>query len=216
MAEFTLETQPREITGKKVKTLRRQGLVPISLYGPKIEPMALQVPYRILEILLRDAGGTNLVDVVVEGKKYLSLAREVQRDILLQTIKHVDFFAVDEDATLIADVPVQLVGESPAVTVQRGVLMAGASSLTVEMLPRDLIHVIEVDLSNIQQIGDAIHVSDLDLGGKVTILNEPEELLARVNQSSAARAEEMEAADEAAAGGAEPEVIARGKAEEEF
>jgi large subunit ribosomal protein L25 len=148
------------------------------------------------------------------------LAREVQRDVLKGTILHVDFFAVDENTPIRADIPIHLVGESPVVASREGILLTGTNTVTIETLPRNLMNLIEVDLSRLVQLGDSITVADLDLGADVVILNEPEDMLARVAQTSAARAqllsgEEEGDLEETVDQGSEPEVIARHRDEED-
>ena len=121
MAEkFVIEAQSREIVGKKVSQLRRQGIIPVTVYGPKAQPVNLQVPYRPLQIALMKAGGTNLIEINVGGKATSVLAREVQRDILRNDIMHVDFFAVDMTAKIRIDVPLHFVGDSSAVATKKG------------------------------------------------------------------------------------------------
>ena len=214
MATYTLDAQPRTITGKKAGQLRTQGLVPVVVYGPRIEPINLQIPYRPLELLLLKAGGTNLIDIQFDGKTQTVLTREVQRDFLRGTIMHVDFFAVDESSTIRTEVFIHMVGNSPAVAASLGILLNGTSTITIETLPSKLISTVEVDLSSLEKVGDSIHVRDLNLGPDITIINDPDEMIVRITQTSAARSDEEEAA---AADGtpAEPEVISRGKAEEE-
>lgn len=218
MAEkYTLDAQPRTILGKKVKQLRRQGFVPVSVFGPKIEPMNLQIPYRPLQVTLAKAGGTHLIDLQVDGSATTVLARRVQRDVLRGDILHVDFFAVDLASSIKADVPLHFINESPAVATNQGILIAGASTLTVETLPANLPGQIEIDLGQLVNVGDSIHVRDINLGPDIAIVNDPNEMIAQISQPSAARAEEEEAAEAAAAEevSAEPEVISKGKAEEE-
>lgn len=214
MADYTLEAQPREVVGKKVGQLRRDGLVPATIYGPKTTPVNIQIPYRVLEITLAKAGGTSLIDINVNGQTHSVLTREVQRNVLKRTISHVDFFAVDLASKIRADIPLHFINESPAVQAKKGVLMTGPTSLTVEVLPSQLMHFIEIDLATLKDVGSAIHVSDLKLGEGITIINDSEELLARVTQTGAARSAEDEAA-EAAEFSAEPEVIHKGKEEEQ-
>jgi large subunit ribosomal protein L25 len=215
VADFTLEVQPRSITGKKVSQLRNQGFVPATVYGPKSQPMNIQVPYRALELTLMKAGGTNLIDLQVDGRAVTVLARHVQRNVLKRTIIHVDFYQVDLATKIRTAVPVHFINESPAVAAKRGVLITGPTSINIETLPRNLLHVIEVDLSPLKEVGDTITVGDLKLGEDVTIMDDAEEMLAKVVQTSAARAEEDLEAAEAAASSSEPEVIHRGKQEEE-
>jgi large subunit ribosomal protein L25 len=214
VADFTLEVQPRNITGKKVSQLRNQGLVPATVYGAKVQPLNIQIPYRALEVTLMKAGGTNLIDLSVDGRTVTVLAREVQRNVLKRTIMHVDFYQVDLATKIRTAVPVHFINESPIVAQKRGVLLTGANTIDIEVLPSKLLHVIEVDLSQLKEFGDSITLADLKLGDDITVLGEPEEMLAKIIQTSAARAEEdLEA--EAAATSAEPEVISKGKQEEE-
>lgn len=214
MAEnYVLEAQPRNVVGKKVGALRRTGQVPVVVYGPKTQPLNLQIPYRPLQIALMKAGGTNLIDITFDGTTQTVLARDVQRDVLRGDILHVDFFAVDLLVKIKIDVPIHFVGESPAVNTRKGILLTGPTMLSIETLPSHLLSQIEVDLSDLNEVGDAVHVRDLKLDADITILNDPEEMLARISQSSAARSEEDEAAEAEAAG--EVEIIKKGKADEE-
>jgi large subunit ribosomal protein L25 len=210
-----LEAQPRAVTGKKVSQLRRSGLVPVVVYGPKNEPKNLQIEYRPLQLALMNAGGTHLIDLKSNGSTMTVLARDVQRDILRGDILHVDFFAVDLKAKINIDVPIHFVGESPAVAARKGILLTGPAMLSIDTLPSHLIDEVEIDLSTLLEVGDAIHVRDLKLGGDITILNDPEEMIARVSQTSAARSEEAEEAEEAEIAAGEVEIIKKGKADEE-
>jgi large subunit ribosomal protein L25 len=194
VSDFVIEAEPRTVVGKKVKRLRSAGQVPITVYGPKIEPLNLKVPYRALQVALMKAGGTNLIDMNYDGKTVSVLAREVQRDVVKGDILHADFFAVDEDQTLIADIPVHLNGESPLVTARKAILLTGANFVTVEMLPRMLktINSIEIDLTQLDDMSKSITVGDLDLGEDIRIINEPEETLARLTVPRAVVSAESE------------------------
>ncbi len=214
MAEnFVIEAESRQIVGKKVSQLRRQGIVPVTIYGPKAAPVNLQIPYRPLQLALMKAGGTNLISINVNGKSTPVLAREVQRDILRNDIMHVDFFAVDMTAKITIDVPLHFTGESAAVNSKRGILVTGPTTISIETLPSHLINQIEINISDLNEVGDSIHVRDLKLDSEITVLNDPEEMIARISQPAAARSEEDAAAEEAAAG--EVEIIKKGKADEE-
>jgi large subunit ribosomal protein L25 len=208
---YTLEAQARTITGKKVSQLRRSGLVPAVVYGSKIDAFNIQIPYRELQSTLLKAGGTNLISVVVDGNSTPVLAREVQRSVLRGEIMHVDFLAVDMTQTIRAEIPVHVVGEAPAVRNGLGVLVQLANTLVIEALPADLINRVDVDVTKLKNVNDAIHVSDLDLGDKVTIIGEDDEMLVRIVME----AEEVEEEEEEELTGAEPEVIAKGKEDEE-
>ncbi len=213
MAEYTLTGALRTVAGRQVGQVRRAGLVPGTIYGPKTKPVNVQFPYRALQVALMRAGGTHLINLTVEGSEtYTVIAREVQRDIIRGDILHVDFFALDLNARLRTDVPLIYKGESPAVLAKQAILITGTSSLTVELLPSQLISEIEIDLTQLKQVGDAILVSDIKLAAGIEIMNEPEEMLAKLVQPSAARAEEDA---EAEAGATQPEVISKGKEDEE-
>lgn len=191
MSEYTLAAQKRSITGKKVSQLRTKGLVPGTLYGPKVTPVNVQFPYRPLQVALMKAGGTQIIDIEVEGDKiYPVLAREVQRDIIRGDILHVDFFVLDMKVRVRAEIPVMIIGESPLVTARKGILLTGPTSLTIETLPNNLMDKIEIDVSSLKEFGATISVADVNLGPEVTILNEPEEMVARVIQAAAARSAE--------------------------
>jgi large subunit ribosomal protein L25 len=181
----------RTLTGKKVSQLRRQDIVPGTLYGPKNDPLSVQFNRRELENTLRQAGGTHLVDVNVDNKVVPAIAREVQRDVIRGDILHVDFFVVDMAVRIRAEIPVVLVGESPLVASRRGIMITGPHALTIETLPARLSDHITIDVSNLSEIGATISVKDLNLGADVTIINDPDEMIVRIVQPSAARSQEQ-------------------------
>lgn len=214
MADYTLTGALRTVAGRQVGQIRRAGLVPGTIYGPKTTPVNVQFPYRALQVALMKAGGTHLINLTVENDRdYTVIAREVQRDIIRGDILHVDFFALDLNARLRTDVPLHFVGESPAVQAKQAILITGTNTVTVELLPSQLISVIEIDISKLVNVGDAIHVSDIKLANGIEVINDPEEMLAKLIQPSAARSEEEEAAAEE--GASQPEVISKGKEDEE-
>jgi large subunit ribosomal protein L25 len=208
---FNLDAQPRTIIGKKVSQLRTQGLVPAVIYGTHIQPISVQIPYRPLQVALSKAGGTHLIDISVGSDTQTVLARHVQRDVMSGGILHVDFLALDMNTKIQTEVPVHFVNESPAVSQRRGVLLQGVNTLTIEALPRDLISQVDVDISGLSDIGDSIHIRDLSVPGAVTIIDDAEEMIVRI--APVPTVTEDEATTEG--GAAEPEVIARGKADEE-
>lgn len=215
MAEtFNLDAQARAVTGKKVGQLRVQGLVPAVIYGAKFNPVTLQIPYRPLEVALLHAGGTHLININYDGKSQSVITRAVQRDVLKGTIIHVDFLAVDASTRITADIAIQLVGESPAAETRIGELAQPTTTISIEALPADLIDAVEVDISGLKEVGDSIHVRDLNISSKITVLADPDELIVRINpvrDVNAPTEDELEAA----AAPSEPEVISKGKADEE-
>ena len=189
MAEFELAAEVRKIQGKKNRELRRQGFVPGIVYGPSNDPISVQFPYRAIEVTLMNAGGTNLIDIVVDGKAYPSLAREVQRDVIRGDILHVDFLAVDATQRIRVEVPIIMEGRSPVVVAREGILITGRSSLTLEVYPDDIRDRIVIDLSLLTELGSEVLVGDLLFGENVTVHSDPNEMLAKIVQPPAARAE---------------------------
>ncbi len=190
MAEFQLAAEARQQRGKKNRRVRRGGFVPGIVYGPSIEPIGVQFPYRAVEVTLMNAGGTNLIDIEVNGETYPSLAREVQRDVVRGDILHVDFLAVDQTQRIRVEVPIEMVGQSPVVAAREGILITGRSSLTLEVFPSDIRDRIIIDLSELTELGSEVLVRDLTFGESVSIHNDPNEMLAKIVQPAAARAEE--------------------------
>jgi len=190
MAEFELAAEVRTVHGKKTKRLRRQGYVPGIVYGPTNDPISVQFAYRAVEVILMNAGGTNLIDIVVDGKTFPSLAREVQRDVVRGDILHVDFLAVDENQRIRVEVPVVMEGQSPVVAAREGILITGRSSLTLEVFPGDIRNQIVIDLPRLTELGSEVLVRDLEFGENVTVHNDPNEMIAKIVQPAAARADE--------------------------
>src|SRR3954451_7786572 len=181
MADIVLRARRRAVVGKKVRFLRREGLVPASLYGPGVTPAALQVPGRELDHALRQMTATTLAALEVEGEPMRRvLVREVQRHPVSDQTLHVDFFAMPMDITIRADVPIQTVGEAPAVTVLGGTLVRSAETVQVEALPTHLPQRFQVDLSNLAEIHHSIHASDLELPHGVALLTPPDTALITV------------------------------------
>ena len=215
MEQIELSMQPRSVKGKQVSALRRAGVVPAVLYGRRAEPVSLQANDRELMRVLMRAGSSRLVKLNIEGapESRMALVREVQREPIKGTLLHVDFYGVSMTEKITVEIPVRFEGASPAAVRNEGVLTYGNDSIEIECLPGDLIDMITVDLSGLLKVGDVIHVSDLKVSDKVKILSNADDLVVRVTHLAA---EETEGAPGAAAATpAEPEVIKKGKTEEE-
>jgi large subunit ribosomal protein L25 len=215
MEQIELTAEKRTIIGKRVKALRREGIIPALLYGPKTEPVPIQCDERELQRVLAWAGGTNLIALRIgdAGKPKMTLVSEVQRDSITNDLYHVDFYQVVMTEKVTAEVNIVFVGEPSAVQQRDVMLLQGADSVEIECLPGDLIHSIEVDLSHLE-IDDAIYVKDLQVPDNVAILTEGEELVAKVQYLYIPEEEEeVEEWVEVAPEGVE--VIAKGKEEVE-
>lgn len=208
---YTLEAQRRTVTGKHVKYLRRQDLVPAVIYGAGSEPVSISCARRTLEIVLANAGSTHLIEVSVEGAPHNTLVREVQRDKIRRDIMHVDFLQVDLTKLLRTDVQIVLI-HAPKLAADL-MLAQNLLSVEVECLPTNIPDHVELDISSLLTPGARLTVADLPPLPNVTILGDPAEVIVRVETLAAEEVDEAAVAVEAAPG--EPEVVEKGKKEEE-
>ena len=215
MEQIELNVQPRTVIGKQVRALRRAGDVPAVLYSRHGDPVVLQVNNRELLRVLTRAGGSRLIKLNIAGAKDapMALAREVQREPIKGTVLHVDFFGVSMTELIKVEIPIRYEGVSPAVTRNEGVLIHNLDSIEIECLPGDLIDSVSIDLARLDKVGDVIRVSDLKVPETVKLMIEPEVTVARVSHLAGEEVEVAVATTEAVA--AEPEVIKKGKIEEE-
>ena len=214
MEAIILEASPRKVVGKKVKTLRQSGLVPAIMYGKDVDPTAIQLDDRKADKLLSQAGGSTLIDLKIGKNTHKVLFRAVQRDPITLQLIHIDFLQVAMDVIIRTYVPVELVGEAPAVKDLGGVLVTGLSEIEVEALPSDLIDRITVDLDVLREIDDSITVGDLFLGKDVKVLTEPEEVVAHMMYQVEEEEEEVEELEELLEG-EEPEMVEGEEADEQ-
>lgn len=203
----TLKLDQRTLLGKKVRRLRRQGVIPVHVYGSGIEPANLQVDDRTLNRLLLQVGSNIPVSVEYEGQNEESICfvREIQRHPVNETVIHVDFLRVDITQTIAAEVPVTLTGSSPAVTQMAGTLLQNIQSLSIEALPMNMPGVVTVDISTLVDFDTTLAVGDVEVPGNATVLNDPEDVIVRVapprlEVEIAEEDEELEEGEEAAEG----------------
>jgi large subunit ribosomal protein L25 len=213
MAVQQIQAEPRKVTGKQVKALRRAGLIPAVIYGAGLTPMAIELKARDAEKALVRATGATLFDLALGGETHKVLVREVQRGSIRRDLRHVDFLKVAMDQLIRAVVPIELMGEAPAVKTLGGVLVTSVQAIEVEALPADLPDRISISIETLEKIDDKITVADLPLGKGVKVLTSPEDVVARVIYQAVEVVEEV--VKEAVAVTAEPEVIARKKEEDE-
>ncbi len=211
MDEILLDAEPRDVIGKQVKALRRQGKLPGIIYGRNIQPTPILMELRTASRTLGPLAPSSLVTVVLSGEKHLALVREKQRDFIRGTLKHVDFQVVSMKEKLRVNVTVEFAGLSPAVKDFNGVLVEGISEVEVECFPQDLPSKITVDISDLKKIGDSITVRDMIMPPNVVALDNPEEMVVIVTAQAAE--EVVEAVVEVPEEG-EPELIEKGKKEE--
>jgi large subunit ribosomal protein L25 len=208
---MTIVAEPRSVTGKKVKQLRREGYVPGVLYGQST-PVNIQVGFKHLRRALRGAGSSQLATLELEGTSHAVLARGIQQHPTRRDVIHVDFFEVDLKTAVRAEVDLVAVGRSAPEEEGLGITTLALHAIEIECLPEDLVASIEVDMARIQSPDDTIHVRDLEVPKGVTFLTDPDAMVARFEFERAALEEEEE---EGAVTAEEVEVIGRRK-EDDF
>jgi large subunit ribosomal protein L25 len=178
----TVKLDPRTVTGKKVRQLRREGVIPVHLYGAHIEPSNLQMDGRILNRLLPQVGANIPVSIELQGQdmENICFVREVQRHPVTDEVIHVDFLRVDITRTVSAEVPLTITGISPAVTEMAGTLLQNIQTLSIEALPMNMPAEIPVDVSVLVDFDTSLLVRDAVVPGNVTVLNDPDDAIVRV------------------------------------
>ena len=207
MPPITLQASPRTVMGKHVKQLRRAGLVPGVIQGHQLSPQRIQIPVKDVERVARQAGSSARVELHVEGETRGRnvVVRSVSHDVLSGVPTHVDLYQVRMDEPMLAEVPIHLTGEAPAVTMENGILLSMIAHVRVRALPAHMPAAIAADVSGLAHVDDAIHVRDLHVPAGVEVVTDPDEMVAKVNAPRIAveLAEEAAAASEVAAEAAE-------------
>ncbi|MFN8422431.1 MAG: 50S ribosomal protein L25 [Anaerolineae bacterium] len=181
--KITLNTQRRDVIGKKVAVLRRAGMTPAVLYGPETEPLSLQVDTKHLRSVLNQAGTTHLIHVAVEGDKKprLAIARAWQLHPTRLTPLHADLLEVSERVPVQTHIPLRIGGKVPAI-VQRNEAMMRVllDRVAVRALPQDLPMEIVVNGGLLKQLSQVIRVSDITAPKGVRIMEDPDRAVARL------------------------------------
>lgn len=188
--KYSLNLEIRD-PAAKAPALRRQGKLPLVLYGKGVEPLSLAGDALAASKIFKAAGESSLVQIKIAGQAdRIILFKEPQYDPRTGAVLHLDLYQVNLKEKIRAEVPLKFVGEAPAIEAAEGMLVTNKDKVEVECLPNDLPHEITVDLSVLQNIDDEIKVQDLRLPAGVTVLDAPEESLVVV---TAKREEEVEA-----------------------
>ena len=216
MADLTIKTSKRNVLGKKTRFLRRQGITPAHLFGHDVEPLPLQCDTAKLQRMIAQAGTTRLIALEIDGDKHPRsvFIREIQRNVITGALLHVDFYQVRMKERIKAEVPIALFGEAPAMKIKGRSIIHGVTSLSVECLPDKLPPQIEIDLSQLEDVEQAIHVRDITLDESITVTTDPDQMVVKVSEARVEIVEEEEVAEEVEAE-AEAEVTAEKEAEEE-
>ena len=195
MDRISLDAAPRTITGKRVRFMRRNGTIPVNVFGHNVQSQALEVQSAAIERALARAGTNALITLnITGGDARPVLIRGYQRRATTGQLLHVDLYQVSMTEKLRTQVPLVFVGSAPGVAIG-GLLLKNLDALDIECLPGDLMSAVEVDLSGLVQIDDTILVSNLKVGPAITVLTHGETVVVKL--SAPEKEEEVSAVAEA-------------------
>jgi large subunit ribosomal protein L25 len=161
-----IKAQIRDILGKKVKSLRKQGLIPAELYGKNSKNIHLAVQEKDFNKVFRQAGESSIINLIIENQNKKQsipvLIYDINKDYLNNKITHIDFYEVKMGEKIKTHVPLEFIGESEAIKNYGGILNKSMSEIEIECLPQDLPHNILVDISLIKELNQNIYVKDLN------------------------------------------------------
>jgi large subunit ribosomal protein L25 len=171
-----LKTEMREGGSNRIA-----GFIPAVVYGPKMESVSISVPEVEFNKVWKSAGESTVITLESEKASFDVLIHDIARNVVTDKIIHVDFYAVDKNKTVEINVPIEFVGTAPAVKALGGVLMKVAHEITIEALPKDLPHVLEVDISSLVDFDSQITAGSITLPAGVTLVTEADEVIALVS-----------------------------------
>ncbi len=198
MKHEKLRVEKRKVLGKKVKKLRRDGILPANVYGKDIKSTAVQLPTKDFNAIYATVGETGLVDLDLDGQTIPVLIQNVYSDFRGNYL-HADFFKVNLKEKVKAGIPIEVVGEPKAVTEKIGILMNIISEVEVEALPTDLPEKIEVNVEHLTNIDDQITVADLKVSPQVSVLTDSAQVVSKIAELVTKEAAEQAAQEQAAA-----------------
>lgn len=189
MTDFKLEASLRD---EKTKAVRREGFIPAIIYGNDYKNQNVKFEKVNFLRLFKEAGTSNLIEINIDGHKPVkTLVREVQVDPIKGEILHVDLFKVNMKEKIQAEIPLEFIGDSAAVINLEGSLITSKDSVEVECLPGDLVSEIQIDISVLDDFDKNIKVEDIKVPAGIEILDDPEEIVAFVQEPRSE--EELEA-----------------------
>lgn len=212
MKRFSLTAEKRKITGKQVKKLRREGILPANVYGKDIKSQSLQLPFSDFQKVFAEAGETGVVDLKIGSDTIPVLIHNLHTDYRNLPL-HADFFKVNLKEKVSAMVPVEITGEAKAVVDNLGLLEKITNEIEVEALPTDLPENVPVNIEHLALVGDQITVGDLKAPEGITILSDPTLIIVKIGELVSKEAQEQ-AEEEAAAAEAASTEGAEGEAGE--
>lgn len=212
MDKLNLKADQRKVTGRKVKSLREEGILPGVIFGKDVKSENIKLDEKDFEKVFSKAGETSIVEISLGKSKRPTLIKNVQKDPVNGKFLHVDFLQVDLKKKVSAQIPLELVGESPAEKQGLGTVVQYLDEIEVEALPTDLLEKFEIDASKLEEVDQAIYVKDLKVDkSKMEVKEEEDTLLVKVEPPQ----KEEEPEPEVSAEGEEGEEVEGKPGEEE-
>lgn len=208
MKKYSLTAEIRDIVGRKVKNLRKTGKIPATVYGKNVKSVSVTVAADAFEKVYKEAGETGLVELAVGKDIRPVLVHTLQKDPVSNHLLHVEFHQVDLKEKVHANVPLEFVGDAPAVIGKVGVLLTLIDEVEVEALPTDLPEKLDVDVSKLGEVNQEVKVGELKVPTGVTLLTDKDQSVVRVGALISKEAEAEAAAEAAAAAAAAAEAAA--------
>ena len=198
MEQIPLAAEKRSVLGRKVKSLRRQGIIPAHVFGHKVKTEHVQVQTHDFKKVFEKAGETGIIALTIGAEKKPVLIRNTQVHPLTDDLLHIDFYQVNLSEKVKVNVPLEIIGEAPAVEKKIGLLLTPVTEIEIEALPGDLPENIEVDISKLVDIGDEIKVKDLKVDrAKIEVHTDEELVVAQIGELITKEMEALEAEVEA-------------------
>jgi len=169
--KVSLKLDPRTLQGKKVKQLRKEGIVPAVVYGPGFEPVNVQAPMNIIDKVIRDAGRHTPVHLTIDSKKEIAMIKDVEIDAVRGHTLHVSFHAVKQNEPVNAEVPIRLVGQGESEAEKAGLIVLQAlDHIEIRALPLNLPEALEVSIADLKEAGEQITLGDVTLPENVAFV----------------------------------------------
>lgn len=190
MDKLILKAEKRSLLGRKVKKLRKDGVVPANVFGKKVKSESIQVKTLDFEKTYKETGETGLLELQINSDKKPVLVHNVQIDPVSEKILHIDFLQVNLKEKVIAGIPIELIGESPAEKQGLGTVVQYIDEVEVEALPTDLPEKFEADISTFAEVDQTLYLKDLKVDkGKVEIKEDLEKIIAKVEPAKEEKVE---------------------------
>lgn len=180
MQKQVLKAKKRKILGRKVKNLRKEGILPANVYGKGVKSLAIEVLAADFKKTFKEAGETSLIELQIAKQKKPVLINNVHKDPVTNLPLHIDFHQVNLKEEVTVGVQIELVGDSPAEKQGLGTIVQYLDEVEVKALPANLPEKFQLDISGLDEVEKALHVKDLSVGKKVKVDADPEEVVVKV------------------------------------